>query len=273
VPPHYENIVTLWCQFRDSELVHPFIITRMRAKSTFLFIPFLKIIAHTIKGVSILICIFPFAKDQTKKRHIRHWSIHLLTIFHLRHRVINAELLPKSGGYLIAANHISWIDIASIQSFLPCRFVAKSEVADWPVFGWMAEQIGTVFIRRESKRHGKEIANQLETLLPNEPICIFPEGTSTAGDRVLPFRPNLFESAAQTQVKTFPMTIRYVDQDNQYSDATAFIGEMTLIDSIIKMLRTKSITVELIFGPSPATDLDRKALAQYCEEQVRSQIK
>ena len=151
--------------------------------------------------------------------------------------------------------------------------MAKSEVADWPVFGWMAEQIGTVFIRRESKRHGKEIANQLETLLPNEPICIFPEGTSTAGDRVLAFRPNLFESAAQTQVQTFPMTIRYLDQDNQYSDATAFIGEMTLIDSIIKMLRTKSITVELIFGPSPAIELDRKALAQYCEEQVRSQIK
>jgi 1-acyl-sn-glycerol-3-phosphate acyltransferase len=265
--------MTLWCQFRDSELVHPFIITRMRAKSSLLLIPFLKIIAHTIKGVSILICIFPIAKDQTKKRCIQQWSRGLITIFHLKHRVINAELLPKNGGYLIAANHISWIDIASIHSFLPCRFVAKSEVAGWPVFGWMAKQTGTLFIRRDNKRHGKEIAKQLEELLLNEPICIFPEGTSTAGDRVLPFRPNLFESAAQTQVQTFPMTIRYLDQDNQYSDATAFIGEMTLIDSIIKMLRTKSITVELIFGPSPATDLDRKALAQYCEEQVRSQIK
>ncbi len=244
----------------------------MSTKQPFLFLPLLKIMMHTIKGVLILICIFPFAKEQSKKRYIQRWSKQLLAIFRLKHRVLNAELLPKRGGYLIAANHISWIDIASIQSFLPCRFVAKSEVADWPVFGWMAEQIGTVFIRRESKRHGKEIANQLETLLPNEPICIFPEGTSTAGDRVLPFRPNLFESAAQTQVQTFPMTIRYLDQDNQYSDATAFIGEMTLIDSIIKMLRTKSITVELIFGTSPATDLDRKALAQYCEEQVRSQI-
>jgi poly(3-hydroxyalkanoate) synthetase len=68
------------------------------------------------------------------------------------------------------------------------------------------------------------------------------------------------------------MTIRYLDKDNQYSDATAFIGEMTLMDSIIKMLRAKSITVELIFAPSPSSDLDRKELAQYCEEQVRSQI-
>ena len=116
---------------------------------------------HTIKGVLILICIFPFAKEQSKKRYIQKWSKQLLAIFRLKHRVLNAELLPQRGGYLIAANHISWIDIASIQSFLPCRFVAKSEVADWPVFGWMAEQIGTVFIRRESKRHGKEIANQL----------------------------------------------------------------------------------------------------------------
>jgi 1-acyl-sn-glycerol-3-phosphate acyltransferase len=151
--------------------------------------------------------------------------------------------------------------------------VAKSEVADWPVFGWMANKLALYLFVEKVRDTARRLLTNLETLLPNEPICIFPEGTSTAGDRVLPFRPNLFESAAQSQVQTFPMTIRYVDQDNQYSDATAFIGEMTLIDSIIKMLRTKSITVELIFGPSPATDLDRKALAQYCEEQVRSQIK
>ncbi len=244
----------------------------MRTQQTFLFLPFLKIIAHTIKGATILICVFPFINEETKKAHIQRWSKQLLKIFKLRLKVTNAELLPNSGGYLIAANHISWIDIASIHSFLPCRFVAKSEVADWPVFGWMAEQVGTIFIRRDNKRHGKEIAKQLEDLLPNQPICIFPEGTSTAGDRVLPFRPNLFEAAAQTQVQTFPMTIRYLDQDHQYSDATAFIGEMTLVDSITKMLRSKSITVELIFAPSPAIDLDRKALAQYCEEQVRSHI-
>lgn len=237
-----------------------------------LFWPLLQVIYHTFRGVFIIIVIFPFANEKTKKRHIQRWSQQLLKIFKLRLKVSHAELLPKNGGYLIAANHVSWIDIASIHSFMPCRFVAKSEVADWPVFGWMAEQVGTVFIRRDNKRHGKEIAKQLEELLPNEPICIFPEGTSTAGDQVLPFRPNLFESAAQTQVKTFPMTIRYLNQDHQYSDATAFIGEMTLVDSITKMLRAKSITVELIFAPSPAINLDRKALAQYCEEQVRSNI-
>lgn len=244
----------------------------MHTPQPFLFLPILRIITHTIKGVTILICVFPFINQEAKNRHIQSWSKQLLKIFKLRLKVTHAERLPHSGGYLIAANHISWIDIASIQSFLPCRFVAKSEVADWPVFGWMAGQVGTVFIRRDDKRHGKEIAKQLEDLLPNEPICIFPEGTSTAGDRVLPFRPNLFEPAAQTQVPTFPMTIRYLDQDHHHTNATAFIGEMTLVDSITKMLRAKSITVELIFSPSPAIDLDRKALAQYCEEQVRSQI-
>jgi 1-acyl-sn-glycerol-3-phosphate acyltransferase len=136
----------------------------------------------------------------------------------------------------------------------------------------MAKQTGTLFIRRDNKRHGKEIATQLEELLLKEPICIFPEGTSTAGDRVLPFKTNLFEPAAQTKVKTFPMAIRYLDEHHNYSDATAFIGDMTLVDSITKMLRAKAITVELIFAPSPSTDLDRKALALYCEEQVRSMV-
>ena len=232
----------------------------------------IRIILHVAKGALTLILVFPLASEGSKKRHIQGWSRQLLNIFGLKFKVINGDYLPKSGGYLIAANHISWIDIASIHSFLPCRFVAKSEVAGWPVFGWMAKQTGTLFIRRDNKRHGKEIAKQLEDLLPKEPICIFPEGTSTAGDQVLPFKTNLFESAAQTQVQTFPMAIRYRNANQEYSDATAFIGDMTLIDSITKMLRAKAITVELIFAPSPATDLDRKDLALYCETQVRSMI-
>ncbi|WP_286224948.1 lysophospholipid acyltransferase family protein [Polynucleobacter sp. HIN7] len=244
----------------------------MADSSRLLFWPALQIIFHVIKGALILIVIFPFAQESTKKHHIQTWSRQLLKIFKLKLKVINAEYLPKSGGYLISANHISWIDIASIHSFLPCRFVAKSEVASWPIFGWMARQTGTLFIRRDNKRHGKEIAKQLEDLLPKEPICIFPEGTSTAGDRVLPFKTNLFESAAQTQVQTFPMAIRYRNAHQEYSDATAFIGDMTLIDSIAKMLRAKAITVELIFAPSPAVELDRKDLALYCENQVRSMI-
>lgn len=253
-------------------ITQPFIILLMAHSSQFLLWPVFRIILHVMKGVFILITVFPFIQVKKKQHHIQVWSKQLLMLFNLKLKVINDEYLPKSGGYLIAANHISWIDIASIQSFLPCRFVAKSEVAGWPVFGWMARQIGTLFIRRDNKRHGKEIAKQLEDLLPKEPICIFPEGTSTAGDRVLPFKTNLFESAAQTQVQTFPMAIRYRNEHQEYSDATAFIGEMTLIDSIAKMLRTKAITVELIFAPSPAIDLDRKDLAQYCETQVRSMI-
>lgn len=244
----------------------------MADSSRLLLWPVLRIIAHVIKGAFILITVFPFAQEARKKHHIQTWSKQLLKLFKLKLRVMHAEHLPKSGGYLIAANHISWIDIASIQSFLPCRFVAKSEVAGWPIFGWMARQTGTLFIRRDNKRHGKAIAKQLEHLLPTEPICIFPEGTSTSGDRVLSFKTNLFESAAQTQVQTFPMAIRYRNEHQEYSDATAFIGEMTLIDSIAKMLRAKAITVELIFAPSPAIDLDRKDLAQYCETQVRSMI-
>lgn len=242
----------------------------MRYSSHHMLWPALRITAHVIKGVLILVCIFPFAQEPIKKYHVQTWSRQLLKLFHLKLKVINADYLPRSGGYLIAANHISWIDIASIHSFLPCRFVAKSEVASWPIFGWMARQTGTLFIRRDNKRHGKEIAKQLEYLLQKEPICIFPEGTSTAGDRVLPFKTNLFEPAAQTQVQTFPMAIRYRNQNHEYSDATAFVDEMTLIDSIVKMLRAKNITVELIFAPSPETDLDRKSLAQYCEVQVRS---
>ncbi|WP_197711861.1 lysophospholipid acyltransferase family protein [Polynucleobacter necessarius] len=84
--------------------------------------------------------------------HIQQWSTHLLRIFGIELAVKNAEVLPSSS-YLLSSNHISWMDIHAINAFHPIRFVAKSEVEKWPIFGWMAKQLGTVFIRRDSSRH------------------------------------------------------------------------------------------------------------------------
>jgi len=236
-------------------------------------IQLIRIALHVIQGVATLLFIFPFRSRARKNQHIQKWSKGLLHLFGIRLQVKHPERLPLQGGFLLASNHISWIDIATIHSFLPCQFVAKSEVARWPIFGWMAKEVGTIFIQRDNLRHGKEIAEKVAGILASNPVSIFPEGTSTAGDQVLPFRPNLFEAAVLARAPVYSLAIRYFDgKTGKPSKATAFVGEMTLVDSILLILRSKPLLVELVFLPAPSLDLDRKALAEFSHQQINSVV-
>nr|WP_231970157.1 lysophospholipid acyltransferase family protein [Polynucleobacter necessarius] len=76
---------------------------------------------------------------------------------------------------------MSRMDIHTINAYKPIRFVAKSDVEGWPIFGWTANQLGTLFIKRDNTRHGRHIANEVGKVLETKSVCIFPEGTSTVG--------------------------------------------------------------------------------------------
>jgi 1-acyl-sn-glycerol-3-phosphate acyltransferase len=173
----------------------------------------------------------------------------------------------------MASNHISWLDIQVINAFKPVRFVAKSEVRGWPVFGWMAAQLGTVFIRRDSARHARQVVDQIAAVLKIESVCIFPEGTSTAGESVLPFKPNLFESAILAKAPVIPVAIAYRSRSTGLrSDAPAFIGEMGLVESMSNVISNRDIEVHLsLLEPYLISDSaipDRKELALYCQETI-----
>lgn len=233
----------------------------------------LLIFLHVLRGALTLSCLFPFIADQKKEEHIQRWSRRLLSIFNIQFRVKGVELLPKTS-YLLASNHISWLDIHAINAFQPIRFVAKSEVASWPVFGWMAKQLRTVFIRRDSARHARQVVSQVAEILKVESICIFPEGTSTIGDDVLVFKPNLFESAAVANVHVYPLAIQYLSSiTGKRSYSPAFIGEMGLLESMAKVVQNRHLIVELCVLPHLAITAngampDRKDLAQYSQEAI-----
>jgi 1-acyl-sn-glycerol-3-phosphate acyltransferase len=217
----------------------------------------------------MLAFLFPFIKRDQKDRRIQKWSQKLLKIFHIQLRVIGFEKLPSSH-YLLASNHISWLDIHVINAFKPVRFVAKSEVRGWPVFGWMAEQLGTVFIRRDSARHARQVVDQMAEVLRVESVCIFPEGTSTTGETVLPFKPNLFEAAILAPAPVLPVAIAYRSKSTGLrSEAPAFIGDMGLLESMSNVIASRDVEVHLsLIEPyliSNTANLDRKELALYCQ--------
>jgi len=227
---------------------------------------------HVLRGVITLFLLFPLISVDGKKQHIQRWSKRLLRIFGIELLVNQAELLPQSS-YLIASNHVSWMDIHVINAFNPVRFVAKSEVEKWPIFGWMAKQLGTIFIKRESSRHARHVVDGMAAILKTQSVCIFPEGTSTIGKSVQSFKPNLFESAAISEVPVCALALAYFDRyTGHHSEVPAFIGDMGLIGSMARILKNRRLRVELtIFAPmqaSPDMPMDRKALALHCQEQI-----
>ncbi len=227
---------------------------------------------HVLRGVMTLLVLFPFLNANSKKQHIQRWSKRLLKIFGVQLQVNNADTLPDST-YLLASNHVSWMDIHAINAFRPIRFVAKSEVERWPIFGWMAKQLGTVFINRESSRHARQVVTDMAALLKTQSICIFPEGTSTIGKSVQTFKPNLFEAAAQAHVPVCTLALAYFDQNtDQHSEVPAFIGDMGLIGSMASILKNRRLRVKLTFFPPLNVELtqpiDRKTLAQHSEAQI-----
>ena len=227
---------------------------------------------HVLRGVITLLVLFPFLSANSKNDHIQRWSKRLLKIFGVELQINHANLLPQSS-YLLASNHVSWLDIHAINAFKPIRFVAKSEVASWPIFGWMAKQLGTVFIKRDSTRHARQVVDGVATILKTQSICIFPEGTSTIGKSVQLFKPNLFEAAAVSEVPVCAMALAYFDRyTGHHSEVPAFIGDMGLIGSMASILKNRRLKLELtIFAPVKATSdlpMDRKALALHSQGQI-----
>ena len=244
-----------------------------RATPLFLYISLWFVVwMHVLRGVMTLLVLFPLLNANSKKQHIQRWSKRLLKIFGIELRVNNPNALPDSS-YLLAANHVSWMDIHAINAFKPIQFVAKSEVERWPIFGWMAKQLGTVFINRESSRHARQVVSDMAELLKTQSICIFPEGTSTIGKSVQTFKPNLFEAAAKAEVPACTLALAYFDRyTGQHSEVPAFIGDMGLIGSMASILKNRRLQVELTFFPPLNSELtepiDRKTLSQHSETQI-----
>lgn len=227
---------------------------------------------HILWGVIILLALFPFLKDRSRKQHVQRWSKRLLNIFGIKLNINNPNVIPDTA-HLLAANHVSWMDIHTINAFKPIRFVAKSEVEKWPLFGWMAKQAGTIFINRQSSRHARQVVVDMAKLLKTQSICIFPEGTSTVGKSVQTFKPNLFEAAAQAEIPVCSLAIAYFDRyTGQHSEVPAFIGEMGLIGSMASILKNRRLRVDLTFFPpiNVVSDhpIDRKGLALHSEDLI-----
>ena len=231
----------------------------------------IKILLHILLVIPLCLCILVSSKKYQEKI-IKFWCKQLLSIFEIKVKLEGMEVyLLNQKKYLIVANHISWLDIIVIQSIKPSIFVAKSDVASWPLFGWVAHMTGTIFIKRDKVSDIKKALKKMKRRLIKRCVCIFPEGTSTNGRYVLPFKSNLFQSSIDTQKAILPICLRY-EEHNIYSDKVAFVDDMSLIDSIMQIKKENNIEVIVDVLQPIRPRGNRKELASYTHEIIQKNL-
>ena len=185
--------------------------------------------------------------------------------------------VPLQGGGAIVANHAAWLDIFVLNAAARVTFVSKSEVAAWPGIGWLARGTGTIFIRRARAQAALHQALLETRMLAGDRLVFFPEGTSTDGQRILPFKSTLFEvffaDDMKHKMKVQPVSIRYEAPVGADPRFYAWWGDMDFGPSLLKILAApRQGAVHVICHPplDVAGFSDRKALAAACETALRA---
>ncbi|HRA79808.1 MAG TPA: lysophospholipid acyltransferase family protein [Burkholderiaceae bacterium] len=160
------------------------------------------------------------------------------------------------------ANHTSWLDVFLLMSIAPSLFVAKTEIARWPVLGTLVSRVGTLFIER-GKRHAVHRLNRriAEALGDGLRVTVFPEGTTSDGRQLLPFHGNLVEAALHTRAPVIPVGLRYLDREHRPTDAAVFIGRMAFVTSLARILSAPAIVAE-VRPLAPAEGQTRQGIAE-----------
>jgi len=216
---------------------------------------------HLLSGLAQCALLFPLLAPARRHSLVRRWSRQLTGIFGM---TLDPRLCgPRDAAGAVVANHVSWIDVFVLNAVSPCRFIAKSEVRRWPAIGWLSARAGTLYIAR-GRRSALTDANAAiaRHLTQGERIAFFPEGTSAPQGALLPFHANLFQAVVQAGAPVLPVAIAYLDASGEPSAAADYIGDMSLWESMLRLLSSDPIVATLVFLPpiDPA-GLDRRRLA------------
>jgi len=193
---------------------------------------------------------------------------------------IHAEGQPASGQpVLFISNHISYFDIIALGSILRASFIAKSDVAAWPVFGLLARLCRTVFVERRVAGARGHIACIRDRLKQADSLVVFPEGTSSDGSRVLPFKSTLFAAVEGEAITVQPISISYTRLNGMpigraLRPLYAWYGDMDLGPHLWAALSYGSAEVVIRFHPPVIASefANRKSLSQYCHDQIANGI-
>jgi 1-acyl-sn-glycerol-3-phosphate acyltransferase len=224
------------------------------------------IILHLLLGSLVAMLLLRPRSGRAPIQPVMVWSRTLCRILGVR--IVTCGQ-PRPGAVLFVANHVSWLDIFCIATVCPTHFLAKQEVADWPVFGWLARRAGTVFIRRGGENVSGAATEQLTwRLRQGDRILVFPEGTSTDGRSLRRFHSGLFQAAIHARCPVQAVAVRYPCGAGVHP-VVPFVGDDGLVPHLWRLLGEGGIVAELHFcEPLPPASHTRDGLARQTHAQI-----
>jgi 1-acyl-sn-glycerol-3-phosphate acyltransferase len=196
----------------------------------------------------------------------------MLATFGARLEVHGERLVESGRGTLVALNHVSWMDVVAMNAVRPMRSVAKKQISQWPVVGWLATVAGTVYLDRERLRTlPGTVAEMAADLRTGSVISFCPEGTTWCGLASGRFRPALFQAAIDGGVPVRTVVFRYRLVDGTVTTWPAFVGDETFVDAARRLARLRGLVVEVhvLAEIAPGRAADRFELAALSEASAR----
>ena len=226
------------------------------------------VVLQVLRGLAIVLLLFPRASQERRHAHIRHWSAGLLKVLGIR---LQVQGRLRDGGALLVANHVSWLDIVVLHAVCPqARFVSKADVRRWPLIGRLVDAADTLYIERERKRDAMRVVHQMaEALGQGQVVAVFPEGTTGDGRALLPFHANLLQAAIAVEAPVQPVALRFSESGHAVSPSAAYVGDTTLVHSVWSIARARGLCARVQVRPAIGTrHADRRALAERLREEI-----
>jgi 1-acyl-sn-glycerol-3-phosphate acyltransferase len=220
----------------------------------------------------------PRRRESVQRRYARG----LLSCLGMRLRVVDerggspprARFATPGDGVLVVAGHVGWTDVLAIASIQPVTFVARGDLSQWPVIGQVAKSTRFVPIDRARLRELPAVIDLVALRLRGgEGVAAFPEGTTWCGRTYGPLRPAIFQAAIDAGVPVQPVRLRYVHGSGRQTTVAGFVGDDTLLSSVVRLLRARGVVAELVLAPVEQPLGDRRALAARCERAVRGEVR
>jgi len=210
---------------------------------------FLRVIAQVMRGYWTIRTLFPKLSDEQQARYVEVWARGMLAIIGIEVRVKGH---PASGPVLMAANHISWLDILIMHAACHCRFVAKSEIRGWPLVGVLTTGGGSLYIERGSNRDAMRLVHQMTAALQQgQVLAVFPEGGTGDGVTLRPFHANLLQAAISAGAPIQPIALQFLDAHTQQTSlAPCYRDTDTLVSSLWRTLCAPPLLAQVRYGES-----------------------
>ncbi|HVN64963.1 MAG TPA: lysophospholipid acyltransferase family protein [Candidatus Binataceae bacterium] len=218
------------------------------------------------------VLVMPWLGNERRRRMIERFARGMLGVFRIK---IAVRGVPAAEGPAVfVANHVSWLDSHLLKLVAPACFVAKTEVAHYPIFGTVVRQLGAIFIRRGNFRDAMRVRYELAaTLRAGHQVAFFPEGTTTNGSSMNYFYPALFQAAVDSGAAVQPIAIRYTHPDGKVNFDAGFTGEMTIAESIVLLLKWPVIHAEVtLCEPIAPHGSSRRELAAITRAVISEQL-